>query len=252
MVDKQLLRSRDLIAAICLMAVSLFFLWRTSLLPFFNSRAAGVDSADWYNSAALVPFGIFGALFLLSTGLLIVAIRGGGFEVCRKFSLSSLRTPEAMRIACLATVLICYIGGLVPRVDFIVSSGLVITALIFGFHTEDRKSLVSAVVLTAIPAVYTFVFYTEQTEWSRHWDDDAIALASWIALSVVMFRSAARRHGNSRVTRATPVIAVLVPLLLVTTMAFGFRQNVPNRTGLIFSQIEYHYYVTLRPLFQGE
>ena len=44
-------------------------------------------------------------------------------------------------------------------------------------------------------------------------------------------------------------MAVLVPLMLVLAMAFGFRQNVPNRSGLLFSQIEYHYYVTLKPLW---
>jgi hypothetical protein len=48
-----------------------------------------------------------------------------------------------------------------------------------------------------------------------------------------------------------PVIAILAPVILVCAMAFGFRQNVPNRGGLIFSQIEYHYYVTLRPLWRS-
>ena len=55
---------------------------------------------------------------------------------------------------------------------------------------------------------------------------------------------------SDRVTRVTPWIAVGAPLILVCAMAFGFRQNVPNRGGLIFSQIEYHYYVTLRPLWR--
>lgn len=49
-------------------------------------------------------------------------------------------------------------------------------------------------------------------------------------------------------TRLTPVIAVAAPLILVCAMAFGFRQNVPARGGLIFKQIEYHWYVTLKPL----
>jgi hypothetical protein len=58
------------------------------------------------------------------------------------------------------------------------------------------------------------------------------------------------RQGGGRVARATPWIAVLAPLVLICAMAFGFRQNIPNRGGLLFSQIEYHYYVTLRPLWK--
>ena len=54
------------------------------------------------------------------------------------------------------------------------------------------------------------------------------------------------------VTRITPIVSVMAPLILVLAMAFGFRQNVPNRTGLLFSKIEYHYYVTVRPLWRGK
>ncbi|MFG6604803.1 hypothetical protein, partial [Sulfitobacter sp. 1A09134] len=68
---------------------------------------------------------------------------------------------------------------------------------------------------------------------------------AWMLLSVWMLV-----HDRSRIARSTPWIALLTPLILVTAMAFGFRQNVPNRGGLLFSQIEYHYYVTLRPLWR--
>ena len=77
-------------------------------------------------------------------------------------------------------------------------------------------------------------------------DDDWLVMAAWVLLTLWMFA-----HDRSRIARATPWVAVLTPLILVTAMAFGFRQNVPNRGGLLFSKIEYHYYVTLRPLWRN-
>jgi len=70
-------------------------------------------------------------------------------------------------------------------------------------------------------------------------------LLVWLALTAWMLRAV-----KSRIARATPWIAALAPLILICAMAFGFRQNIPNRGGLLFSQIEYHYYVTLRPLWK--
>ncbi len=58
------------------------------------------------------------------------------------------------------------------------------------------------------------------------------------------------QHRSTILTWVIPAIAILAPLILVCAMAFGFRQNVPNRGGLIFKQIEYHYYVTLRPIWR--
>ena len=75
--EKQALRVRDFWTALVLIGLSLFFLWRTSRLPFFKASAAGV-SAEWFNSAALVPYGIFAALLGLGLSLLAIAVRDGG------------------------------------------------------------------------------------------------------------------------------------------------------------------------------
>ena len=76
--------------------------------------------------------------------------------------------------------------------------------------------------------------------------DDWVTLALWVALTLVVLTKAA----SERVLRFVPLVAILAPLILVCAMAFVFRQNVPARGGLIFKQIEYHYYVTLRPLWK--
>ena len=249
---KTRLRTQDFRTALLLLAVSLFFLWRTSLLPFFKADAAGVEAGQWYNSAALVPFSIFGALFLLSLGLLWIAIRDGGAVQGFRLHWAGAARVEALRISALAVLLMAYIFCLVPRVDFILSSALVITALTWGFHAGRPKIMAYAAGFVAAPALYAILANPGRDQWAKPWDDDIAVLIAWLGLTAFMFWQAARDGGINRVIKATPFVALLIPLMLTLAMAFGFRQNVPNRSGLVFSQIEYHYYVTLRPMMQGK
>lgn len=261
MEDKVGLRARDFWTSLFLIAVSVLFLWRTSLLPFYEAKAAGVDSAQWFNSAAVVPFGIFGLLLLLALALLGISIRDGGASRALN-SLSAFRGTlfgrsicgwdELRRIGLLSLILIAYIGGLVPRVDFILASGLVITAMTYGFHSGRARPMVLCAAAAILPAVYAVVMHPLPADWARPHDDDFLTLAAWLALTAAMFGIECRRGGIDRVIRATPLVSLLIPLILVIGMAFGFRQNVPNRTGLVFSQIEYHYYVTLKRMLKGE
>lgn len=249
--DKRILRARDFWTALLLLSVSIFFLFRTAEIPFFDAKAAGVDSAEWYNSAALVPFGIFAALLLLALLLLGIAIRDGGAQ--QAFSALGLGfdRAEAQRLSAIAAILFCYIFGLVPRVDFVIASALMITCLIWGFHGGSRTAMFVSTLAIAVPAAYAAVFHFGRDQWTRPQDDDWVTLVAFLALTVLMFWYERSRGTMTPVVRITPLIAVVCPLILVLAMAFGFRQNVPNRTGLVFSKIEYHYYVTVKPLFEG-
>ena len=84
--EKQVLRTRDFWGASALIAASLFFLWQSSTIPLFDNANAGVSSADWYNSAAIVPLGIFTALLgMLASRSLVAGISiGGQFEQQRE------------------------------------------------------------------------------------------------------------------------------------------------------------------------
>lgn len=244
--DIALLRARDFWAALVLIAVSGFFLWRTSFIPLFGGNRAGVSGASWYNSAAIVPLGIFSAMLLLSIIMLVIAIRAGGARTALSSVGIGWNRLEAIRFATIGIIIGFYIAGLVPRVDFILCSGLLITALIHGFyHGQPRHMIISAVAVF-IPAAYALIAHFPQSQWSAPHDDDWLTLAVWIVISVIAWRGP-----RDAVARATPIIAVLAPLILVCAMAFGFRQNVPNRSGLIFSQIEYQYFVNLRPLWRN-
>ncbi|WP_419913098.1 hypothetical protein [Hoeflea sp.] len=248
MADTIVMRRRDFWTSLFLIVVSAFFLYQTSLIPFFKADAAGVQGA-WFNSAALVPFGIFSALLLLACALLVIAIKGGG--ATRPFESEALgfTAAEAERLLCVAAILCAYIFLLVPRVDFIACSALLITALIWGFHTGNATARRLSTVMVLLPATYAGIAHFPRAEWTKPHDDDIATLVAFVLLTLLMFGYERRRGLVTGVVRLTPVIAVCAPLLLVVAMAFGFRQNVPNRQGLIFSQIEYHYYVTLKPLW---
>lgn len=240
------LRARDFWGALVLMAISTFFLIRTFDIPLWGGNRAGVSAASWYNSAAIVPLGIFSALLVLSFVLLITAIRAGGARHAMTSAGIGWNRSEAIRFITIAVILFFYIAGLVPRVDFIASSGLLITALTFGYHKGQASRMIVACGVVAACGLYALIKHLPQSEWARH-DDDVVSLFGWFILTCFMLSVAK----GDRVLKICPVIAVTAPALLVCAMAFGFRQNVPNRSSLIFSKIEYHYHVTLRPLWRS-
>lgn len=243
--DTAHLRARDFWCALVLLGMSIFFLWRTFDIPLWGGNRAGVSAAQWYNSAAIVPLGIFSALLILSVILLVISVRAGGAR--HGLSLVGLGwdRSEAQRFSAIAVILFFYIAGLVPRVDFILSSGLLITALTFGFYRGLPARSLLAALAVATAGLYAMIRHLPQSEWRAH-DDDWVTCVIWLALTIWALRHAK----GDRLLKAMPVVAVVAPVLLVCAMAFGFRQNVPNRGGLIFAQIEYHYYVTLRPLWR--
>ncbi|WP_217352262.1 MULTISPECIES: hypothetical protein [unclassified Ruegeria] len=243
--DTLILRARDFWTALVLIAVSLFFLWKTSDIPLFGSNRAGVSGADWYNSAAIVPLGIFSGLLVLSFVLLAISIRSGGAAHALTRAGIGWNPSEALRFGTIALMLLAYIAGLVPRVDFILCSGLLITALIFGYQGGHPQRMILSTVFVTAAGAFALLAYGPQAEWNSH-VDDWVTLALWALLTLIVLSQAKQ----TPVLRVVPLIAVLAPFILVCAMAFGFRQNVPARGGLIFKQIEYHYYVTLRPLWR--
>lgn len=244
--DIAVLRARDFWGALVLIAVSTFFLWRTSFIPLFGGNRAGVSGASWYNSAAIVPLGVFSALFVLAVVLLITAIRAGGAKTALTAVGIGWNQAEAIRFSTIGIIIGFYIVGLVPRVDFILCSGLLITSLIYGFHTGNPRRMMTSAIAMFIPAAYALVMHFPQSQWAAPHDDDWLTLVVWIILSVIAWQGP-----RDAVTRAIPIIAITAPIILVCAMAFGFRQNVPNRSGLIFSQIEYQYYVNIRPIWRN-
>ena len=252
MEDKTVLRARDFWTSLVLMATSIFFIYKTTDIPFFNTKSAGVDAAEWYNSAALVPYGIFYAMLILSVVLMFISIKDGGAERALSIVGLGFTKDETLRITSVSAILLLYIFGLVPRVDFIIGSALMITCLIWGFHKGDQKSMLISVGAIAIASLYALIAHFPRSEWTKPHDDDWVTLLVFAALTVVMFIKERRANALDRIVKLTPVISVLVPIILVCAMAFGFRQNVPNRQGLIFSHIEYHYFVTIKPLWQGQ
>lgn len=238
------LRARDFVSSLVLMALSAFFIWRTLLIPLWGENRAGVSGLEWFSSAAIVPLGIFVSLLVLSVVLLVISIRDGGAKRALGAAGIGWNPAEARRFGTIAVILFFYIFALVPRVDFLISSGLLITALIHGYHGGVGRRMWLAAAVVSVPGLYAFVMHFSRNAWNAH-GDDWVALAVWVAFSIYVFWR--RRAEPLRV--AIPVIAIVAPLVLILAMAFGFRQNVPNRGGLIFKQIEYQYFVNIKPLW---
>lgn len=239
------MRKRDFWASIVLILVSVFFLWKTLDIPLWGENRAGVSGSDWYNSAAIVPLFIFGGLLGLSFVLLAISIRSGGAQ--NAFSAFGIGWDklEVYRASTIGLILLAYVVGLVPRVDFILCSGLLITALTYGYYGGHARRALMACIAVAAAGLFAFVGFPAQADWNAH-GDDWFTLALWVALTLLVLSKAVCEP----VLRIVPLVAVLAPFILVCAMAFGFRQNVPARGGLIFKQIEYHFYVTLRPLWK--
>ncbi len=239
------LRARDFWASLVLIALSLFFLWKTSAIPLWGGNRAGVSGTDWYNSAAIVPLFIFGGMLVLSIVLLVISVRSGGAQAALSAAGIGWDRAEAFRFSTIGLMLLAYVAGLVPRVDFILCSGLLITALIYGYYGGHARRAFIACIFVVAAGLFAFAAYPAQSQWNAH-GDDWVTLVLWAALTLLVLQTSRSERG----LRVIPVIAVLTPTILVCAMAFGFRQNVPARGGLSFKQIEYHYYVTLRPLWK--
>lgn len=246
------LRRRDFWTAIILMAGSASMLLETGNIPFFDAQAAGIESGKWFNSAAIVPYLIFGLLLAFSIALLVIAIRDGGAP--HHGDVAAFRTTlvsvAAQKFVVICAVLLIYIFCLVPRVDFVLATAVTMMALTYGYFEGRLRPAYIGLVCMAVPGLYALVVHFPSEEWAKPHDDDWLTLASLVLLTVVAFIESRKVQGTvPPYLKWAPFVCVLTPLFLVCAMAFGFRQNVPNRTGLIFSQIEYHYYVTLKPLF---
>lgn len=246
--DKTTLRARDFWASIVLFITVLFFLWKTTHIPFTDQINAG----GWYNSAALVPGVLLLALLGLSVVLFVISIREGGAHAARQLSGLGLNKAELGRVFTLATMMFFYIVALVPRVDFVIGSALVTLALIFGYHRASQTRMWLACAVVSVAGLYALILHFPQAQWNKPHDDDMAAIICWVLIVLCLMVCGYKAKARLATTVLLPVVlSLLIPLLLVCAMAFGFKQNVPNRGGLLFSKIEYHYYVTLKPWFES-
>ena len=251
MSDKLVLRARDFWASLVLIAISLFFLFKTTDIPFLVSDNESVRGGDWYNSAALVPYGLFGALLLLSFVLLFISIRDGGAKYALASKGLNVDRFEALRLISLSSMLFFYIFALVPRVDFTIASALLFCTLVYGFHRSTPLRSIIAASFVAAAGAYALLVHFPRNEWGKPHDDDYVTLLFWAVSCVFLLITAHRERKKIKSTLILIALSMSVPLLLVCSMAFGFRQNVPNRGGLFFSYIEYFYYVNVVPLWRA-
>jgi hypothetical protein len=83
--------------------------------------------------------------------MLAIAIRAGGAKTALRPVGIGWDRFEATRFSTIGVIIGFYIFDLVPWVEFILCSGLLITALIYGFHTGYPRRMITSAVAVFIP-----------------------------------------------------------------------------------------------------
>jgi hypothetical protein len=191
---------------------------------------AGVQNA-WYVSPALLPLMIAGGLFILATALLVNAIRTGGARA----ALASLGNwAEAgkgatARMLVSIAIIAGYVYGLIPRVDYVVTTALFLQVFIAAFYV-DRKEVMrlqTAVYLfVAIPAFLADlvgVYPPPGTPVRYSLDVIVLVVLGWLG-AVTWRRLASDADGRHRFA---VTMAVSVTVALLTSVSFKFGLLVP-------------------------
>ena len=147
MMDKNRLRKADIFSGIAFSVLGLYIISQAVKMPMKGSWG-GVHNV-WYVSPALFPL-LVGALISLTGGLLVrTAMKEVGFEAVKQvgsYLLSPafstfLKQESTIRFYAVITVLVSFVLGFVPRVDFFLSAVAFLLVFILLFYLEDARIL---------------------------------------------------------------------------------------------------------------
>lgn len=228
--DSQIrMRRADFWTSLIFFAIAIGMIGSAMTMPLKESFA-GVQNV-WYVSPALLPLMIAGGLLILATTLLRNAIRTGGARA----AVASLgRWVEAdgdatARMLAAIAIVVGYVYGLIPRVDYVVATTLFLLVFIGAFYL-GRKDIMrfQAVLFLAVGAAVLAAdllgAYPSPGTTPRYALDLIVLLGTvWLALdtwhrlaSDTLLR---RRFGMT--------VAVSVGVALVTSASFKFGLLVP-------------------------
>jgi hypothetical protein len=225
------LRKADFWTGIVILVIAVMMIVEALGYPLEGSYA-GVRNV-WYVSPALFPLMTAGMLVLLSTYLLLNAVREGGLAAALT-DLNGGRIARAARASAdvwiVALILGSYIYVLVPRIDFPLATLFVLFTFFAVYHVAGRALLPAlgvfvaaglTIVATAAagfqPAPRSAAFYTR----------DAALLAA-ILLQIALVTLAVRADPPARAClRRSLAVAILTPLLLSVVFKYGLIVPLP-------------------------
>jgi hypothetical protein len=191
---------------------------------------AGVRNA-WYVSPALLPLIVAACLALLALALLLTALRAGAAR-------TALHRPAAgaglLDVALIAGLIVAFIVGFVPRVDFIVGAAFFLLAFTISFHLDDgrlaRTVLGSFFAMAVLVGAIALVGLTPAPR-----STPALALDGMVLVALLLTALATlwlARAGDRAGLRHCLTVAFVTPLLLGSIFKFFLLVPLP-REGLV-------------------
>jgi hypothetical protein len=226
------LRKADFWTSIVLLAVAIGMLAETLSYP-LEGTYAGVRNV-WYVSPALLPLIIAAALVVLSGLLLANAVRTGGARA----ALRDLSDASAKRIWVASAdfwiiggILSGYIYGLLPRVDFVAATTLLLFTLV-AIYDLERSSAARALVVFfitsfAVIALALFGWRPGPDTAAAYARDGATWAASAVSMILVWFAARRDATASARFSRCF-WISILTPMIVSVAFKYGLLVPLPN------------------------
>ncbi len=226
------LRKADFWTSLVLLVLATGMLLKTLTYPLEGSFA-GVRNV-WYVSPALFPLIVAGMLILLSGFLLVHAIRSGGAAA----ALSDLRGGALERLWAFSGefwivggILAGYIYVLIPRIDFVAGTTLLLFTLVAAYHlghgAAARRALSIYAAAVVLVALATLAGFQPAPRSTAAWLRDALVWAV-TAFSIVAVRVAVRGDPEPRRRfRHALAVSLATPILFGAVFKFGLLVPLP-------------------------
>ena len=237
MMQGEKLRRADFVTSILLLLFGAWMLGETFTMP-MRDTFGGVQNV-WYVSPALFPLIISAGLLILGAVLLLHAIRSGGAAACVA-AVRSIRVMDrepSIRFVGILLALVSFVYLFIPRVDFFLSTSLVLYFLVTAFYLDDFSILKKMMGWYAGGSALFVVLFASGLGRSLNrvflYATDVVALVFLVSM-IVFARGITRRDAALRAkTRAALVVALVTPLVLIPLFRYFLRVQMPREGGII-------------------
>jgi hypothetical protein len=241
--DRENLRKGDIVAGILLICMGIAAIFGASQMP-IQASYGGVDNR-WYVSPALFPFII--SFFIVVLGVISLgnAIRELGREklkemariLVQRLSTREKLEPKVFRIIGVMLLLLFYVYLFIPRVDFFLSSFLMLTTFITAYYYDVdalTRKLMRFYLFGALGfTLYFLVGLGNIVNGLFVHGTDVLALLFIIVFIIYSRVLAGGDAGLKRRFRISLTTGLLVPLLLCPIFKYALLIPLPEEGGII-------------------
>lgn len=241
--DRETLRKGDIVAGVLLIVFGLSAIYGASQMP-IQASYGGVKNI-WYVSPALFPFIISFFIVVLGVISLVNAVRELGKEKVRAFFEKVIEgikkherlEPKVYRASGIVALLVLYIFLFLPRVDFFLSSFMMLTIFISAYYYDvdvlTRKMLSYFFIGSAAFAVYFIIGLDSVVNGIFVYGTDVILLLYIIGYIVYARMLAGGDKELKKKFRISLTTGFLVPFLLCPIFKYGLLIPLPKDGGII-------------------